>query len=41
VGNGTNLVFVSPDQDLVAVVRWIDNPSIDAFLGKLLGAVVK
>jgi CubicO group peptidase (beta-lactamase class C family) len=41
VGNGTNLVFVSPDQDLVAVVRWIDNPSIDTFLGKLLGAVVK
>ena len=41
VGNGTNLVFVSPDQDLVAVVRWIDNSSIDAFLGKLLGAVVK
>ena len=41
VGNGTNLVFVSPDQDLVAVVRWIDNPSIDAFLGKLLGAIVK
>jgi len=41
VGNGTNLVFVSPDQDLVAVVRWIDNPSIDTFLAKLLGAVVK
>jgi len=41
VGNGTNLVFVSPDQDLVAVVRWIDNASIDTFLGKLLGAVVK
>jgi CubicO group peptidase (beta-lactamase class C family) len=39
VGNGTNLVFVSPDHDLVAVVRWIDNGSIDAFLGKLLGAV--
>jgi len=41
VGNGTNLVFVSPDQDLVAVVRWIDNASIDPFLAKLLGAVVK
>jgi len=39
VGNGTNLVFVSPDQDLVAVVRWIENGQIDAFLGKLLGAV--
>jgi CubicO group peptidase (beta-lactamase class C family) len=41
VGNGTNLIFVSPDQDLVAVVRWIDNGSIDAFLAKLLGAVTR
>jgi hypothetical protein len=32
-------VFVSPDQDLVAVVRWIENNQIDAFLGKLLGAI--
>ena len=39
VGNGTNLVFVSPDQDLVAVVRWIENNQIDPFLGKLLGAI--
>jgi CubicO group peptidase (beta-lactamase class C family) len=41
VGNGTNLVFVSPDHDLVAVVRWIENGQIDEFLGKLLGAVVR
>jgi hypothetical protein len=40
VGNG-RIVFVSPDQDLVAVVRWIDNASIDPFLAKLLGAVTK
>jgi CubicO group peptidase (beta-lactamase class C family) len=39
VGNGTNLVFVSPEHDLVAVVRWIENGKIDEFLGKLLGAV--
>lgn len=41
VGNGTNLVFVSPDHDLVAVVRWIENGKIDEFLGKLLGAVAR
>ncbi|MEO6444045.1 MAG: serine hydrolase [Gemmatimonadaceae bacterium] len=41
VGNGTNLVFVSPDQDLVAVVRWIENGAIDEFLGKMLGAIVR
>ncbi len=41
VGNGTNLVFVAPEQDLVVVVRWIENGAIDEFLGKVLGAVVR
>jgi len=41
VGNGTNLVFVSPEQDLVVVVRWIENGAIDEFLGKMLAAVVR
>ena len=41
VGNGTNLVFVAPEQDLVIVVRWIDNAAIDEFLGKALGAIVR
>lgn len=39
VGNGTNLVFVSPEHDLTLVVRWIENGAIDEFLGKVLGAV--
>jgi CubicO group peptidase (beta-lactamase class C family) len=39
VGNGTNLVFVAPEQDLVIVVRWIENRSIDEFLGKALAAI--
>lgn len=39
VGNGTNLVFVSPDHDLVIVVRWIENNKIDEFLGLMLGAI--
>mgnify|MGYP001214704433 CR=1 FL=1 len=41
VGNGTNLVFVAPEQDLVIVVRWIENGSIDEFLGKALGAIIR
>ncbi|MEK7239245.1 MAG: serine hydrolase [Gemmatimonadota bacterium] len=41
VGNGTNLVFVAPEQDLVIVVRWIENGAIDEFLGKALGAIVR
>ncbi|MBL8980609.1 MAG: serine hydrolase [Gemmatimonadetes bacterium] len=41
VGNGTNLVFVSPDQDLVVVVRWIENNAINEFLGLMLGAITR
>jgi len=39
IGNGTNIVYVDPDHDLVAVVRWIDSKAIDGFLQRLLGAV--
>ncbi|MBA3854530.1 MAG: hypothetical protein C0503_08950 [Gemmatimonas sp.] len=39
VGNGTNLVFVAPEQDLVVVVRWIENRAIDDFLGLVLAAL--
>ena len=33
--NGTNLVYVDPEHDLVAVVRWIDGEAIDGFLKRL------
>ncbi|HEX8167965.1 MAG TPA: serine hydrolase [Beijerinckiaceae bacterium] len=39
IGNGTNIVYVDPEHDLVAVVRWIDNKAIDGFLQKLIAAV--
>jgi CubicO group peptidase (beta-lactamase class C family) len=38
-GNGTNLVYCDPENDLVAVLRWIDRPEIDGFVKKLLEAV--
>ena len=38
-GNGTNLVYVDPENDLVAVLRWIDKPKIDGFVKLLLEAV--
>ena len=41
VGNGTNLIFVAPEQDLVIVVRWIENGAINDFLGKALGAITR
>ena len=39
VGNGTNLVYVDPERDLVAVARWIDTDAIDGFLKLLSDAV--
>src|SRR5712664_2777474 len=39
VGNGTNMVYVDREHDLVAVVRWIDPEAIDGFLKRLLAAV--
>jgi CubicO group peptidase (beta-lactamase class C family) len=39
VGNGTNIVVVDPEHDLVAVVRWIENGSVDGFVQRLIAAV--
>lgn len=38
IGNGTNMVYVDKENDLVAVVRWIDNNQLDGFVKKLLEA---
>jgi CubicO group peptidase (beta-lactamase class C family) len=35
MGNGTNLIYVDPDRDLVVVLRWIENSKLDEFIGKL------
>jgi CubicO group peptidase (beta-lactamase class C family) len=39
VGNGTNLVIVDPDHDIVAVVRWIENDAVNGFVERLLAAL--
>ena len=39
IGAGTNMIYVDPEHDLVAVVRWIDNKSLDEFVKKLLAAL--
>ena len=41
VGNGTNIIYVDPDNDLVVVARWIENSRIDAFLAKVTASVTK
>ena len=35
VGNGTNIIYIDPENDLVIVVRWIENNKIDEFIQKI------
>ncbi|MEO6000037.1 MAG: serine hydrolase [Chitinophagaceae bacterium] len=39
VGNGTNIIYVDPEHELVMVVRWIDNNSVDGMVKLLLAAL--
>jgi CubicO group peptidase (beta-lactamase class C family) len=39
LGAGTNVILVDPENDLVAVLRWIDGASFDGFLAALYGAL--
>lgn len=36
LGYGTNLVWVSPEHDLVVVARWIERDAVDGFLGLII-----
>ncbi len=40
VGNGNNIIYVDPDHDIVAVIRWIaDMKSIDGTVKRILEAI--
>lgn len=41
IGNGTNAVYVDAENDIVAVVRWIDDKSLDGFIKIMLSALPK
>ena len=41
LGNGTNMVYVDPENDIVAVVRWIDNAAADGFVKRLIAAMAE
>jgi hypothetical protein len=41
IGNGTNMIYVDPEHDLVAVIRWIDNNAMDGMVKKILEALPK
>ena len=38
IGNGTNMIYVDPENDLVVVARWIENGAMNDFIGKVLAA---
>jgi CubicO group peptidase (beta-lactamase class C family) len=39
VGNGTNIIYVDKDHDLVMVVRWIENNAINEMVKKIVDAM--
>ena len=39
IGNGTNMIYVDPEHDVVAVARWIDGKAMDGFVKRLLAAI--
>lgn len=39
LGNGTNAIYVDPEHDLVAVVRWIENDQLDGFVQRVLASL--
>jgi CubicO group peptidase (beta-lactamase class C family) len=39
LGNGTNAIYVDPENDLVIVARWIANPALDGLVRRVLAAV--
>ena len=41
IGNGTNMIYVDRTNEIIAVVRWIDNGALDGFVAKLLKALGK
>lgn len=41
IGNGTNAIYVDEENDIVAVIKWMDDKSIDGFLKLVLTALPK
>jgi hypothetical protein len=38
-GNGSNIIYIDWDNDLVIVVRWIQGRQVNEFLGQVLAAL--
>lgn len=39
VGNGSNIIYVDPEHDLVMVVRWIQSNAVDGMVKRVLEAM--
>lgn len=39
IGNGTNMIYVDPEHNLVVVARWIEGGAMDEFIKKVLAAL--
>jgi CubicO group peptidase (beta-lactamase class C family) len=41
IGNGTNMIYVDPTNDVVVVARWIENGAMDGFIQRVLESIEK
>jgi len=41
LGNGSNIIWIDPDHDIVMVWRWYENSAIDGMIQRIEAAVVK
>jgi hypothetical protein len=39
IGMGNNIIYVDPEHDVVAVMRWIEGGATDGFVKRLLAAL--
>lgn len=39
VGNGTNIIYIDPENDIVIVARWIENGKITEFIEKVMASI--
>ncbi|MEY3159862.1 MAG: hypothetical protein RLZZ49_1342, partial [Bacteroidota bacterium] len=39
IGNGTNMIYVDRENELVIVARWIDNKHVNELIGKFLSSL--
>jgi CubicO group peptidase (beta-lactamase class C family) len=41
LGNGTNIIWIDPDHDVVVVWRWFQNSAMDGLIQRIEAAIVK